>query len=188
MALTITVGKTVIDVLPQLKSKTLKIFKQSNFKHLMEARFNWLASGAGHRFLVGEEIIVKDGATFLFGGIIQESPKVRLAIDMYEYNIFATGYEQILSGRTVSIQSYSGLAGDLVTAVCTNWLITTSDTSEGMTIGTISDGITLENFYQPIITIKRLFDILAKQCGFVWYITDEKEINFVRQPVITEAP
>jgi len=190
MPLTINVGTTPTNVISQLKTKSLKIIRLSSTKNTFTAKFNWFSdsSPADYSFKVGEEIIVADGSTTLFGGIIQACPKVRLGPGIYEYTLFCTGYEQILSRRTISVANYSGTCGDLAELIATNYLITTSDTSEGMSLGTFDDGTDLTNLNEAIISISKLYDTLAKASGFKWWVDDDKEINFTKEPTITQAP
>jgi len=83
--------------------------------------------------------------------------------------------QQCIADRYLVAESYtSQTAGYIVNNILTNYL-----TADGITAGTIQDGVTLDIVKFPRNgTVTQAFDELAEVCGFIWYIDYDKTLHF----------
>jgi len=119
----------------------------------------------------GEEFIVNVGTDLEFGGLLQNVVNSPTTVQN-NYNVYATGYEQICDRRTISV-NYSEIdAGVIATAMVTSFL-----TDEGITVGNIDTGtaITLQ---KNAVSIRDVLDDIARTSGYVWFIDNDKKLYF----------
>ncbi len=73
-------------------------------------------------------------------------------------------------------------AGDIVEDLYTKYLL-----PEGVTIGTIEDGVDIREMVVNYKPVSDAFDLMAEKSGYVWYIDDAKRLFFTTR-LTTAAP
>lgn len=159
-------------------SRYLKVFDYSIQKEL-NARdtFNCTFLVADSwRPLLGEEVVLTWNGVRIFAGTINNKDEQFLAEHQAlrrTINITCTDWNQILDRRT-AVKAYENtFAGAIVRD-----LIRTHLAVEGITEGTIQDGLQLTRAnwnHEPIATI---LDELSTDVGFFWFVDYDKRLHF----------
>ncbi len=132
---------------------------------------------------VGQDVQVLDGATVIFGGVIQSIQHEKLEVGYgagkkIQLNIASDGYGSIPSRRTITNPYDQRSAGYIVTDIVTNVLDT-----EGITAGTISTGanpVGESGEYDAVCkSCGEILNDMAAASGYMWYIDDTKALHFV---------
>jgi hypothetical protein len=128
---------------------------------------------------VGAEIVINDGATVVFGGLI-DSYNEEVIIDgnllAVQRDIEAVSYDALADRRLVAASYESGTQTlfDIVDDVATNHLTGDGiDTSEVDTGGMVIPKIKFD--YLPAAAV---FNELASITGWAWWIDDAKKLHF----------
>jgi hypothetical protein len=123
---------------------------------------------------IGEEVIVTDGATTHFLGMIQKIRK-RLLTDgaTLRYWITCGDYSSFFQARTITTsytaQTLQAIVLDIVSLEFSNEGITTT----GVEVGPTLDKVTLNYIYAA-----DAFDQLADLTGYHWYVDTDKDLHF----------
>jgi hypothetical protein len=185
----ITIQIIGVDRTANLGKNSLRINKRLGNKSTLTTHFNCLAGTWMPR--LGQDVKVYDGATLLFGGVIDQintqslEPKKGGAAYI-QVNISSNGYGKIPARRTASVYFTNTSCGDIFNNLVVNGLNNASF-DENVTVGSITTGITLPRYSAVCKSFKEVFDELAEQSGVQWYIDDTKTINFVQEAAVTTA-
>jgi hypothetical protein len=185
----ITIQIVGVDRTANLGKNSLRIVKGLGNKSSLSTHFNCLAGTWMPR--LGQDVKVYDGATLLFGGVIDQintqslEPKKGGAAYI-QVNISSNGYGKIPARRTASVYFTNTSCGDIFNNLVVNGLNNASF-DENVTVGSITTGITLPRYSAVCKSFKEVFDELAEQSGVQWYIDDTKTINFVQEAAVTTA-
>lgn len=129
--------------------------------------------------------ILEDGVE-CWGGMVANVEEVNTFDDAQtdvDLDLACTTWEAILDGRVIAAEVYtSQTAGFIVTDLHTKLLA-----DDNITLGTISDGVTIARLNIDHRTAVSVLDELAQLCGFVWYIDPVRVLHF-REPEVSTAP
>lgn len=172
-----------VDYSNKVIAPTFKITKNSNYQN--DCSFNILDNTTTLRS--GMELIVfeNDGTTVVFGGLIQQPTRVPKNNDQLIQTIKSLGYRQIAARRSVSVDITDERAGTVVETIFDANLDVGATNGEGFTKGTIDEGIGIDS-KKGVFSIFKLYTDLAQSSGLSWWVTDEKEFNFTRNPSYTD--
>lgn len=185
----ITIEIIGVDRTANLGKNSLRIIKRLGNKSTLTTHFNCLAGTWVPK--LGQDVKVYDGATLLFGGVIDQintqslEPKKGGAAYI-QVNISSNGYGKIPARRTASVYFTNTSCGDIFNNLVVNGLNNASF-NDNVTVGSITTGITLPRYSAVCKSFKEVFDELAEQSGVQWYIDDTKTINFVQESTVTTA-
>ena len=189
MSYVITIGGTTIntasDTMPYVLSKTINLNPRADNRN--SCSFTIVTTAATFLPRVGQDVIVTEGATRRFGGIVKNCPTERIgagtgtSTPLY-IDVMSDGYSDIPSRRTITAEYYAETAGNIVTDYIDNFLV-----DEGVTAGTISAGMTLAAYRRGAMSMKESLDELADLSGFKWYIDDNKAFQFKQEDTVTAA-
>ncbi len=132
----------------------------------------------------GEEIKITEGSETVWGGIAVETQQICRSATSFSLSVRGQGYEQILQrycmpGFTLARQNPS----DAVDTAFHNYL----NPADGLTMGSRAGGISETKVYTfPPAKASWVFDRLAEENGFVWWV--DKEKSFHLQPKIPTPP
>ncbi len=123
----------------------------------------------------GQEILVKENGTTVWGGILVETEEICHSTKSFTIHLRGQGYEQILQryclpGFELAPQNPS----DALNTVFTRFI----NPADGLKLGTREIGITKTREYRFYPSKASLiFDRLAAENGFVWWIDKTKTIH-----------
>lgn len=179
--LTLTVGG--VNMLPQYKTNSAKITAQlQNRGNSMTIEFTKIPSGLEPT--EGAEIVLKDGARFLFAGYITRvEPREMGKGSQFVYQVEATDYTYILINKNAQItyenKTLQYIVEDLIdTYVATGYSFTYTGVDVGPTISTISFNH---------ITLRKCFEKLSEVTGYEWWVDYQKNVYF-KQKSSSVAP
>lgn len=129
---------------------------------------------------VGQEIQISEGETILWGGILVEAEQVCHSTESFTMTLRGQGYEQILQRYCLpGIRLTEMSPSDATRHIFYNYL----DPQEKLSLGGVAEGLTQKYAYQFYpAKASSVFDRLAKENGFVWWVDKEKE--FYMQPLL----
>lgn len=138
-------------------------------------------------FTDGNDVKVYFYGDLIFGGVIKSSNVSALTPlgdqnALIQTTIQSDGYNSIAGRRFVQVYYASATAGSIVTAMITSYL-----SAEGVTAGTINTGPTVTQYNANYKSVKEILDDMATVAGFVWYIDNDKKLNFIAQQTVTNA-
>jgi hypothetical protein len=143
--------------------------------------------------IIGQDVkFLDDDDNIIFGGVIKQVRVIKLdpllgTDKKIELSIIAYDYNEITARRTSSGSYTDKTAGFIVNSILTNVLNLTGYDDEVGT-GTIDDGATLTTYQSYAKTVKDVFDDLALVSGYKWYIDENKDLYFVDENTVTDAP
>ncbi len=187
MAIIVYVNGT--DKTSYLGKNSLRVVKQAGHINSLSLYFNckysdWFPKN-------GQDITVYDGATQIFGGVINrmdiEKQEPKRGTSAYvKVNIQSNGYNHIPARRTVTVYYENWTAGDIFTNLVDN-VLNNASYDENITKGSITSGATLIEYNGFCRSVKDIFDDMARESACKWYIDDTKTSNFVTDDTITTA-
>jgi len=120
---------------------------------------------------LGNEVIVQNGGTTIFGGVITEINEVPAALDIIGYKIECIDYTRLLDGQYVSEVFENQPLNTIIDSLVSRWASGFTTTNV-----TVTDTVDYINFnYQPISKcLKRLADMF----NYDWYVDYSKDIHF----------
>ena len=185
----ITIQVIGVDRTSYLGKNSLRIVKGLGNKSSLTTHFNCQAGTWMPR--LGQDVQVYDGATLIFGGVIdqintQSLEPAKSGTAYIQVSISSNGYGKIPARRTGSVYFTDTACGDIFNNLVVNGLNNASF-DENVTVGSITTGITLPRYSAVCKSFKEIFDELAEQSGVQWYIDDSKTINFVQEAAVTTA-
>lgn len=135
--------------------------------------------------IAGEEIVLKDGARFLFGGFITKLTPTEYGIgQLITYDLEASDYTYLLINKFAQ-ESYSGhTLGYIVDDLMTKYI----NAGYGMThVGTAAGPIITTVTFNHI-SLRQCFEKLAKLTNYIWWGDYQKDIHFIDPSVALAAP
>lgn len=141
---------------------------------------------------MGQTCEFLEDTTVIFGGVVKtinitrlepiigSDSLIRVYISVMDYNEIAT--------RRISSNVYENMyAGAIVTSYV-NAVLGLSGYDDNVGIGTINDGAMMTAFSSQAESVKESLDKLAEASGFKWYIDSNKNMNFIAENTIVDAP
>lgn len=120
---------------------------------------------------LSDEVILLNGATKIFGGLIIESVEKIIGKAKY-FRVVATDYTQVLDRKLVS-KTYQSMTVNAIIAD----LISTFTT--GFTVANVSCPITITNITFNYLTVSKCLEKLTQALnGYEWYVDYNKDIHF----------
>jgi hypothetical protein len=189
---------TVASITGQASTDTIKKYRfldKTNLLHVSTLKINLkadqrndcnfdLITDVTYIPRVGQEVIIKNEGVKVFGGIIKTVKRKKLdGNSKILLSIYSNGYNDIPGRRTLKSTWFNTLAGDIVSAMVTTYL-----SQEGVTAGTIHDGITFVEFSDYNYSIKEALDKCCDASGYKWYIDNNKALHFLQDETIVDAP
>lgn len=171
-----------------LKSKSLKILKKT--QNTDSCSFMMVIEN-GYLLSDGQEINVVKDDVMLFGGVVTEAKRKILKdtpIAPLILKVKAEGFNSLPARRTVTADAINTTAGEVV-----ELLIEMHLSQDGFRTGTIMDGASIGKYPNndtlgAPISAKRLLDDMAELSGFIWYIDLERNLHFVQEEPVIDAP
>ena len=163
-----------------LRPKTLHILRQSENDHTCSLT---LISTLSYKPRAGQNLIIKNNGSLIFGGIINEikSRKIQGSVKIV-YKLFSNGYSDIPAKRTVTNVHSDTDSGTLVEFYIDNYLY-----QEGISKGTIDTGATIIRKDAVCVSIKNILDDLKDASGFKCYIDDSMTLHFLQDDAVVNA-
>jgi hypothetical protein len=182
MAITLTIGGT--NFASQFVKDSARIVEQiqnkGNTMHLVIKQAVGQTAPA-----VGKEIILKDGARFLFGGFINSITPNEVGLgQLILYDVECIDYTYLLINKyaqaSYSNATLNAIVTDLLTNVASGYGLSSS--------GVVAVGPTVTTVAFNHIPLRKCFETLAKLTGYIWYIGYDKTVYFVDPVTAAAAP
>ena len=123
----------------------------------------------------GSEFVYKDGARFLFGGIISRTRPTETGIGhSFMYELEVTDYTYILNSK-VAKRSYTN---QTMKAIITDLMSAYVDAGYGFTITNVQTGPVIPSITFNHISIRKCFEKISKRTGYVWWVDYQKNLYF----------
>lgn len=137
-----------------------------------ECTFNILSHpNKSYRPIVGEEVIIMDGATKIFAGIIVTMDTIGNAFPSVVHQVSCVDYTRILDKRLV-VETYENMTVDAIIA--------------DLKVGYFPSGFTINNVNAPVLVesvtfnykpISKCLEELADLIGYDWYVDYDKDVH-----------
>lgn len=141
------------------------------------ASFTIVDKAGNKRYYKGQpvEIYEDDGATLVFGGVIERpvSKYISLAGNGKLHAITCTDWHYLADKRIVAKYYEQMAAGDIVRDLVTNYL-----KDEGITVGDIQTGPNVTEAVFNYVTVTQALEGLAEKAAFEFNIDKDKKLNF----------
>jgi hypothetical protein len=161
------------------RKDSIRINKKNDFSS--EATFSVTTNNLSFAE-VGQNVSIFIDNNKVFGGIVRE-----IQYTIFDYfnqkfiaTVYASDYRPICTRRTINAYYVNTNAGNIVQDLITKFLA-----EEGITAGTIENGIYISVFNETVISIYDILDKLSNESGYVWYIDDNKALNFIPKSAST---
>jgi hypothetical protein len=121
-------------------------------------------------------IVILRGARYFAGTVndVAESLLTEARFITRLINVRCTDWNEILDRRLV-VRSYEhDFAGDIVQDLITDYLA-----AEGITGGSVDDGVRIEEFNWNHVPVSQALDDLSVAIGFYWFVDYEKKLHFL---------
>lgn len=127
-------------------------------------------------YVRGQPVTVIDpDTTTVFTGFIDTIRVISVSPAGGLYHSIRCMDNHYLADKRLIIKAYTDeLAGDIVKNIRTDYL-----NDEGVTLGTIQDGLIVEEAVFNYVKASEAFDALAEMMGFTWYISTDKKLYFI---------
>lgn len=177
--LTLTIGGA--NYLPQYKTGTAKINEQlQNRGNTMTLELTKLPSQSAPT--EGQEIILKDGSRFLFGGFVSRvQAKETGEGQLFVYQVEATDYTYVIINKNAQITYENQTLQYIVEDLVDNYI----DSGYGITYTNVDVGPTINTIAFNHITLRKCFEKLAAVTGYEWWIDYEKDIHFKAKDAVS---
>lgn len=120
---------------------------------------------------IGHEVVVADGSTTIFGGVIIRITEMVRAANILEYKVVCNDYSQYLKRELVT-ERYEGMTVfDIVDDIITNY-------TSGFTTTNVATGPTIESISFNRLTVADCLQKLANAISYVWYVDEDQDIHF----------
>lgn len=179
--LTLTIGG--VNFLPQYKTGTARITEQlQNRSNSLSLQLTRLPSSNDPQ--EGAEIILKDGARFLFAGFVTRvEPTENGKGSQFIYRIEATDYTYVLINKNAQAvyknKTMKYIVQDLLSQyVNAGYSFTSTNVDTGPTLNTISFNH---------ISLRKCFEKLSEVTGYEWWVDYQRNVYF-KQKSYTVAP
>lgn len=161
-----------VDKTSLLQRQTLSIKKAINERSLFDFQLKDVTGT--YRPAPGQSVQLYDGATLVFGGIIDEVEEYRaLGNSMLVCEVPANDYHEI-ADRVLVAETYTGqTAGAIIEDIRSKYL-----NGEGVTAGTIQTGVTISKAVFNYIPVSQAYDEISEITGFQWEINPSKALSY----------
>ncbi len=134
---------------------------------------------------LGQDVKIYIDDILYFGGVIREIDYGFKKNDFKKFvgTIHTYDYKTILSRRTTTTHVTSEKAGNVVKRLIQLYLY-----EEGISEGTIEDGLYIEEYDAVCKNCYEIVDELAELSGYVWYVDEDKKLHFVAELPNYAAP
>lgn len=172
---------TIATVPVVIKRGSLSISKP--IEERKTASFIVIDSAGTADYTRGQAVSITSGATVIFAGAVEDSEKSRLSPDGGLWHKVRCIDNHYLAGKRIAAESYENkTAGFVVDDLFDKYLA-----AEGVTIGSIQTGPTLEQVIVNYVFVSDAFDALAEKAGFIWYIDETKALYFIDRATNTAS-
>ena len=170
MAITIQIAG--VDRTNVLMPNTLSFADTLNARNTMQFELKDVVSG--YQPNDGEEVILFDGATRLYAGILFEpSETIIPGATLRRIACSAVGYELIADRHLVRAVYENKTVAFIVSDI-----LTTDLAGEGITAGTIDTGPTIIKIVFNYRKVSDVYNELSELSGFAWWIDENKVLQF----------
>ena len=121
----------------------------------------------------GRPLTVVDGVTTVFDGYIEEARTSALPGGVRLHEIDAIDHHYLVDKRIASVVYELQTVQAIVTDLHTRYLA-----AEGVTLGTVDAGPTVELIAFPYVPVSAALSELAELAGYWWYVTPAKVLEF----------
>jgi hypothetical protein len=182
------------DKINYLKRPSMRITKSTDNRSSMG--FSLITTPSAYSdngIIIGQDVkFLDDDDNIIFGGVIKQVRVIKLdpllgTDKKIELSIIAYDYNEITARRTSSGSYTNKTAGFIVNSLRTNVLNLTGY-SDGVGYGFIDDGATLDTYQTFAKTVKDVLDDLALVSGYKWYIDEDRDLYFIDENTIDDAP
>lgn len=165
-----------VDKVSLYVARTLQIQDEVNAR--TTASFELIDKAGSYHPSNGAVVEIYDNdANLIFGGLIDDVIETNpMGTSALFYSISCVDFQSITDRRILNESYTSQTSGAIVTDVRTNILA-----GEGITVGQIDTGATIELGVYPTIPISQVFDELAEASGYSWWIDKNKALYFVNR-------
>jgi hypothetical protein len=132
----------------------------------------------------GQEVKIMDlDGTRLFGGLLAQAVEKRFSQvrEINRHTFDCTDYHALAENR----RFFAGYESTTGGAVCRAILEVLSE--EGITEGLIQEGIVLTDLVFPFVSCAEALDKIAELCGYIWFISENKQLYFLDRTTYTAA-
>ncbi|MEY2669792.1 MAG: hypothetical protein RLZZ577_108 [Bacteroidota bacterium] len=130
----------------------------------------------------GKSFTIYNGVDVLFQGIIVNIDTKEIYPSYLQYSLSIVDNSAIADKRIIAKVYENELAGDIVKD-----LITVILGEEGITEGTIQDGITIEKAVFNYIKVSQALDYIKNVTGYIWNIDNDKKLHFFARSTNTAS-
>lgn len=171
-----------------LRAGSLRCTFRSNYDN--SCTFALDTTAAGYLPDVGQDVVVKNGSTTIWGGVIKTLTLDKLEPGTgtgkrVEVTVSSDGYRSIPSRRTVNYTYDQKSAGYIVGQIATVL------SGEGVAAGTINAGadpVGEGGEYDAICkSCAEILDDIASASGYMWYIDEDKHLHFFDNNIVLTA-
>jgi hypothetical protein len=120
---------------------------------------------------VGHEIVVTNGATTIFGGVIVRITESVKASKIIEYKVQCNDYSQYLRRKLVTERYENMTVLAIITDIKTNY-------ASDFTVANVAVGPTIESISFNRLTVAECLQKLADAISYVWYVDYDQDIHF----------
>lgn len=126
---------------------------------------------------MGSEVIVYDGATKVFGGVITKIDSVAKAFNVVEHRIYCQDYTRLFDKKLIPDTYENQTAEDIISQLKDNYF------PSGFTINNVVAPVTIKYVafqYKPLAVCMQM---LADMIGYDWYIDYDKDVHFFEREI-----
>jgi hypothetical protein len=121
----------------------------------------------------GDDVELLNGTTTIYAGIIDNYDVSEPSAGRLEWSVASLDNSALADRRRIAAVYEDTLAGDIARD-----LITQKLGQENVTPGTIQDGALIKKAVFNYITCAHALDYLREITGFIWYIDEDRQLNF----------
>ncbi len=121
---------------------------------------------------VGQEVIVYDGATKIFGGVITSIESNPMSANIVNHSIQCQDYSRLLDRKLVPDSFSNQTVNEIITSLKNSYF------PADITINNVNCPVTIKTArfnYKPIVTV---LEELAKKTNYDWYVDYDKDLHF----------
>ena len=125
----------------------------------------------------GDEVYVYDGVTKIWGGSVESITETDITVGnttTIRFTFDCMDFSQIM-GRSLVTATYTSTTAGAIATAFAGLLYPSQD---GVTVGTIETGATIDSITFNYLPIETCLDELAEMSGFYWDVDKDKKLNF----------
>ena len=121
---------------------------------------------------IGNEVIISNGATKIFGGIITSIDEIAEDFKIISYKIDCIDYTRLLDHKLVSEVYENVTIDDIIADLLSSWM------PAGFTGVNVDANVTIDYISFNFLPISKCLAELAKRVNYDWYVDYDKDIHF----------